>query len=988
MVKAAAAAALLDRELNSLSKDSVQAQRTTRELEKGIDKVGRTSGTSGREVDRLSGRIRLLGDAFTVLLPTVAPIGSVGVAAIAGLSSEIGFATIAAGTAVLAFQGIGDTLKAVNKAALEPTEANLTAARIAMESLTPAAQDFVREIRAMQPELSRLKALAATNLFPGLTAGLHELEGTLPAVEKIIGAIAAELGSIAEDAGASLASERWMPFFEFIATEAPPALSDLASAIGNTTHAFAELWMAFTPLNRSFADWLVSSTADLDRWAAGLSETQGFREFVAYIQRTGPQLQETIGAIANAFLQIIEAAAPLAGPVLETLTALSNVVAAIAGSDLGTPIYTAVAAMVIFNRTMQASEAGVARLKGGFANFSTGAKLGAVVLGLEAIDMAVDSIFDKQLDGSNLGRSLEALAAGNVVGEIKDKFGKDLKGLVDELGLATGGGLDAINRKASSVPVLGTLFDLPSKLTGGTGYKTAVDNVKQLDQALAGLVDSGQADAAKAIVDQILEAGASSSDVANGFKQYGLAVENATGKSADFTLQAEKQSQAVLAQKQAAHETASSFLEFGASLSDSKVSLDDWIKELEDQAAALRDFTANAKEAGEKGLRQGLIKELEAAGPAGALRMRELANATEAEIRRANRAWRSGRLAIKEYEDFKLTPKTPQINVTPAMSALDRLVKKYNNSTIAFRAVVRGVGGIPKGDQGNPLFVDQTPADGATVLGPRFPYADKTLILAAPGEEVISNRHGQADRHRGLLKAINADRLAGGGTVGNRPALNAYIRDDLDMKFPSTLKQWNKAIAASTKLLEKESSKRQALLDQAQSVRDSISSNYKSDLFGKTDSSVWMSAADRMKAGKGDVFSTLTGDIGNLTSLKGAIGQLKSKGLDSDALAYLLSEGSLQDVQNFATGPKADVAKYESLFNQRDRLSVEVGNAGASAAFGPQLAVAKAQYLEAKKMTAALTRVGNLLEKNPNATGAAIARAINGVGPKRPKGKR
>ena len=54
---------------------------------------------------------------------------------------------------ILAFQGIGDTLEAVNNAALEPTAENLEAARIAMQNLSPAAQSFVRELQSMRPAL-------------------------------------------------------------------------------------------------------------------------------------------------------------------------------------------------------------------------------------------------------------------------------------------------------------------------------------------------------------------------------------------------------------------------------------------------------------------------------------------------------------------------------------------------------------------------------------------------------------------------------------------------------------------------------------------------------------------------------------------------------------------------------------------------------------------------------------------------------------------
>ena len=55
---------------------------------------------------------------------------------------------------------------------------------------------------------------------------------------------------------------------------------------------------------------------------------------------------------------------------------------------------------------------------------------------------------------------------------------------------------------------------------------------------------------------------------------------------------------------------------------------------------------------------------------------------------------------------------------------------------------------------------------GGTIQGARYPYGDKDLYRLAPGEEVISNRFGQADRARGLLKAINAGVPVEVGTSG------------------------------------------------------------------------------------------------------------------------------------------------------------------------------------------------------------------------------
>lgn len=57
-------------------------------------------------------------------------------------------------------------------------------------------------------------------------------------------------------------------------------------------------------------------------------------------------------------------------------------------------------------------------------------------------------------------------------------------------------------------------------------------------------------------------------------------------------------------------------------------------------------------------------------------------------------------------------------------------------------------------------------AAGGTVPGPRFPYGDKILMPVAPGEEIVPNYRGQADKWRPLLKAISSGGMAAGGTVG------------------------------------------------------------------------------------------------------------------------------------------------------------------------------------------------------------------------------
>jgi TP901 family phage tail tape measure protein len=429
---------------------------------------------------------------------------------------------------------------------------------------------------------------------------------------------------------------------------------------------------------------------------------------------------------------------------------------------------------------------------------------GAVIEGLNLIETSLDGIFNQELDTSKLGRSLTALADGRVTGEFLQKYGSDLQGFADDMGLATDKA-NAFQRTVGKIPLVGGFIAAPP------WQKSVVDaahNIDTLDEALANLVESGQGEQAAAIFNQLTAAavahGQSADDVKNQLDQYAVALGNekdaalgssgaarlvsdamtgllaplngagkATGalgvaaqqSAADLAAQAK----ALAASREAANKTAHQFVGLGKSLNDTKVSLGGWITDLEKQASALRDFTKNVKKAGKEGVREGLIKELEAAGPEGALRLQQLANASEKEIRRANRAWKSGQDAIDAYTDAVggVPPVTLSVNSSAAESALARIRREITNIPKQWRTdyyvIQHNAISKPRVLPGNPGGVDVTPADGGTithaasgwtVAGPRLPYGDKVHALLAPGEEVITNRHGEADQFR-------ADRAAG-----------------------------------------------------------------------------------------------------------------------------------------------------------------------------------------------------------------------------------
>lgn len=351
--KAAAATALINRELKSLSGAAAGTHRPLRATADDVDKVSSASARGQRDLDRFSGRLTILRDLALTIGPALAPIGAVAVPAVAGLAAQLGAATAAGTVAIIAFQGVGDALEAVNEAALEPTEENLEKARVALAAISPEARRFVRELQDMRPALRELRDAGAAGLFPGLIDGLSELEGVLPNLDRLFFAVGNSVGELGVELGEALNSERGREFLEFMRTEIPPTLTMLGRSVGNIAAGLAAMWEAFTPLNRDFSEFILDAARGFDEWAQGLSATEGFQEFIDYVRTNGPRVGEALGAIGSALLDIVEAAAPLGGPVLIALEAVADVISTIADSPVGPTLLATATALSLLSRTQK-----------------------------------------------------------------------------------------------------------------------------------------------------------------------------------------------------------------------------------------------------------------------------------------------------------------------------------------------------------------------------------------------------------------------------------------------------------------------------------------------------------------------------------------------------------------------------------------------------------------------------------------------------------
>lgn len=463
--------------LNNFNRQLPPAARNTRQL--------------SNEINTASGRLGLLASAAITLGPALIPATAAAIPAVTGLANQLGIAALAAGTAVVAFQGVGDALKAVNEYDLEPTAANLEKVGETFGRLDRDAQAFTLRISAMRGQITALRDAAASGFFPPLTQELGEVDVLLERVESLLFTTGRAAGMELAAGLESMNGDRWQEFFGFLDREAVPTMHDLAQIIGNSGHALTEMWMAFQPLNRDFGDWLVEVTADWDRWAQGLAESESFEDFVDYIQDNGPRVAETVGALAGALADVVVAAAPLGGPALEALEAVADVVSTIASSDIGTPLLAGVAAMTLLSRTTKAFNAVAgSTMAGNIRNISSDYRAAAASGGIWARQMGplTRQMAEQRAQASRLQSTIKGFAAG----------GAALAGL----GIAASGAADGIGlTNTVSLGLMGTIAG-PWGAAIGAGVGLLMDlsaasdaaaeaqrRVEQAAQGLAGTLD-------------------------------------------------------------------------------------------------------------------------------------------------------------------------------------------------------------------------------------------------------------------------------------------------------------------------------------------------------------------------------------------------------------------------------------------------------------------------------------------------------------------
>ncbi|MDT1122042.1 hypothetical protein RMT88_18625 [Bacillus altitudinis] len=165
-------------------------------------------------------------------------------------------------------------------------------------------------------------------------------------------------------------SQRFQDFISYTRENGPKLLQ----VITNFSGALRRLFAAFGPMSADMLTSLVDMTARFREWAGTVQHTEGFKNFIAYIEKTGPTVWSTLGQIARTIINLLIGMAPLGKTILEAVNSFlkfSNA-AMEANPAIGQFIAAGLSLIGVVRAIVPAMVA-VSALTNGFKDFKTAA---------------------------------------------------------------------------------------------------------------------------------------------------------------------------------------------------------------------------------------------------------------------------------------------------------------------------------------------------------------------------------------------------------------------------------------------------------------------------------------------------------------------------------------------------------------------------------------------------------------------------------------
>jgi phage-related protein len=310
-------------------------------------------GTGGEAGGSL-GLLKILMYAIIALSPVLA------VATSAATAAVIGFAAAAAG-AVGAVAGLAAGIAALvyRFNSTDPSE------------YTPAMQKFADAIQMVKDAWVTFTDSIETPGFELMAQGVELLALVIPSLTPLFLAVADAMSGVLDGIKDWIGSPEYQEMIDFFSGFGVDMLVSFLKIGGNLIRFFGRLFQAIAPFAEEMMKGLEGVTQGWMDWADDLENNKGFQDFVDNALEYGPMLLDMLGSLVQAFMNLGEALEPFAGPMIEALTwlfdlianadptALSAIIAVLAGLWLGFNVLAPVISTVAGAFTALAAALGI-----------------------------------------------------------------------------------------------------------------------------------------------------------------------------------------------------------------------------------------------------------------------------------------------------------------------------------------------------------------------------------------------------------------------------------------------------------------------------------------------------------------------------------------------------------------------------------------------------------------------------------------------------
>ena len=295
-------------------------------------KIAALGGASSAASGGMSGLLVTATALAPALIPLTAAVGGLVAALSAPILAAGAGLTVFGVTAAVAAKQVEKTnqqiasLQKQADAATSPKTRQKYLDQIAQlrSGMSSAAVVFTQAQTNVSKAFKNLLASEGQNILGPVAKGMNLLAAILPKLKPLLEAVGGALDGLLGRLSKAVTGGSFDKTIKFLASITGPALRAGGQILGNLAQGFLSIVKATAPLGQALLDKFAKATNGF----ASIGQSRGFRDFLSYVQQVGPLVTSTLGAVAGAAAHIVRAFAPIGSFVLGVLRSIANAISA------------------------------------------------------------------------------------------------------------------------------------------------------------------------------------------------------------------------------------------------------------------------------------------------------------------------------------------------------------------------------------------------------------------------------------------------------------------------------------------------------------------------------------------------------------------------------------------------------------------------------------------------------------------------------------